>query len=252
MVNFAASANTWQQIVVPLSALGNPSVISRISIQDRSGSAQSVFYIDDVQLVGNSTSIPTATPTPTNTSTPTVTPTKTTTPTPGPTATATQIPTATPIPTVTSTPSGAQLVIYADGLTAGWSDWSWSTTTNFANVTPVQSGARSLAVTYTSGWGGLSLRAPFVLANPSATYGNLTFWVHGGGAVRNLRVYTHPDDSITTSAMVNFVTTANTWTQITVPLSALGNPAFISRITIQDRSGSAQSTFYIDQIQLQP
>ena len=84
------------------------------------------------------------------------------------------------------------------------------------------------------------------------TYGQLSFWVHGGGTVRRLRVYTHPNDSPTTSLMFNFDTTANTWTQIVVPLSAFGNPTIIARISIQDRSGSPQSAFYVDQFQLQP
>ena len=109
-----------------------------------------------------------------------------------------------------------------------------------------------MSVIYTSGWGGLSLRAPVNITNPTASYGSLSFWVHGGGTVRNLRVYTHPDDRSATSTMVNFVTTANTWTQIVIPLSAFGNPTVIARLTIQDRSGNPQSMFYIDQLQLQP
>lgn len=109
-----------------------------------------------------------------------------------------------------------------------------------------------MAVTYTSGWGGLSLRSPVNINTPSATYGSLSFWVHGGGAVRSLRVYTHPADGPATSTMYNFVTTTNTWTQIVVPLSAFGNPSVITRVTIQERSGSPQSTLYIDQVQFQP
>jgi len=250
MVNFAASANTWQQIVVPLSALGNPSVISRISIQDRSGSAQSVFYIDDVQLVGNSTSTPTATPiatmtatatqtsTPTKTATPIATTTNTPTPLPGtptqtPTATNTPIPistaTSTPVPTATATPV-AGYTIYDDALAAGWANWSWSTQVDFASAAPVHAGARSMAVTYTSGWGGLSLRPATAFNNPSATYSGISLWVNGGASARLLRIYTHPDDGFSTSTMVNFAASANTWQQIVVPLSALGNPSVISRV----------------------
>ncbi len=65
-----------------------------------------------------------------------------------------------------------------------------------------------------------------------------------------LRIYTHPDDTTATSTVYNFTAPANGWTQIVVPFSALGNPSVISRITVQDRSGSSQSAFYIDQVQL--
>lgn len=88
--------------------------------------------------------------------------------------------------------------------------------------------------------------------NPSALYGSLSFWVNGGGATRQLRAYTHPDDSPATSVMVNFTAPANTWTQIIVPLSAFGNPSVITRVTVQDRSGSAQSNFYIDEMVFGP
>ena len=42
------------------------------------------------------------------------------------------------------------------------------------------------------------------------------------------------------------------WTQVIVPLSALGNPAQIKRINIQAAAGAAQTTFYLDEVQLTP
>lgn len=44
--------NTWTQITVPLSALGNPAVIKRINVQENGGGAQPTFFVDEVQLVG--------------------------------------------------------------------------------------------------------------------------------------------------------------------------------------------------------
>ncbi len=45
--------NTWQQVIVPLSALGvaNKSNFTGFVIQDRVGAAQPTFYVDDIQLV---------------------------------------------------------------------------------------------------------------------------------------------------------------------------------------------------------
>jgi hypothetical protein len=47
---FNAPAGQWMQVIVPLSALGNPSLIKRINIQDRSGAGQPTFYVDNVCL----------------------------------------------------------------------------------------------------------------------------------------------------------------------------------------------------------
>ena len=46
------TANSWQQITIPLSSLGvaNVTNFSGINIQDTSGGAQPVFYVDDIQL----------------------------------------------------------------------------------------------------------------------------------------------------------------------------------------------------------
>jgi serine/threonine-protein kinase len=48
---FTATSSGWTQITVSLAALGNPSVIKRISVQDESGSARPAFYVDDLLIV---------------------------------------------------------------------------------------------------------------------------------------------------------------------------------------------------------
>ncbi len=52
----APPANTWQQYVVPLAALGvaNTTNFSGFAFQDSTGSAKPVFYLDDIQLVSTS------------------------------------------------------------------------------------------------------------------------------------------------------------------------------------------------------
>lgn len=52
LVSFDALAGQWTQFSMSLSALGNPSAIARINIQDRSGATQPAFYVDDMVLVG--------------------------------------------------------------------------------------------------------------------------------------------------------------------------------------------------------
>lgn len=213
------------------------------------GGARRALFLPLIQrdLAGGA---PTATPTPTATTgvlpataTPTATPTRTATPM-QPAATATATRTRTPTPTPTS--PVADLVIYADALAAGWEDWSWDSTVDFAATAQVKTGARSIAVTHTAAWGGLSLRAPAAIS--AASYSAIRFWVYGHG--KSLALYTQSSDAGPASPFYIFTPPAGAWTQITAPLSALGNPAQIKRISVQENAGAAQPTFYLDDVRL--
>jgi hypothetical protein len=127
------------------------------------------------------------------------------------------------------------LSIYSDALASGWSDWSWSANANFFNTSPTYNGsARSIAVTYDSAWGGLSLHYDSPI-DPSL-YQAIVFWVHGGtGSNKQLRVYIQENDSGGPySSMYDFTAPAGTWTPITATMAALGNPSQIKRINIQN------------------
>jgi len=55
------SANTWQQVDVPLDAVGSSSSVWGVVWQDAKGSAQPIFYIDDVEFISTGPA-PTAIP----------------------------------------------------------------------------------------------------------------------------------------------------------------------------------------------
>jgi hypothetical protein len=140
--------------------------------------------------------------------------------------------------------------IYGDALAADWASWSWSATVNFNGTTPVRVGTRAINVSY-QGWGGLSLRKG--TAQSTAGYTALKFWVHGGtGAAKPLRVSTQSTDAGAESGSVVVSAPANAWTEITVALSALGNPASIKRLNIQENSGSTPPMMTFDEIRLTP
>ena len=142
-----------------------------------------------------------------------------------------------PVPT-------ADLPIYTDTLAGGWQDWSWGSTRNFANTAPVHAGADSLAVTFTEAWGGLYLHPD----SPIDTYwiSAISFWVHGGSA-GNQKLVVSADFG---AHNFPFTATANAWTQVKIPLSALGNPTALTDLTWEDVTGGAQPTFYLDDIRL--
>lgn len=142
---------------------------------------------------------------------------------------------------------GVELVIYTDSLAAGWENWSWSTTTNFAATAPVYSGTRSLAVTYTAAWAGLYLHRN-TLVN-SADYDLLRFWVHGGSAGgQRLEVKLADGGNNVLSTSVTVTAQAGVWSQVDIPLAALSAPGQISGVVWQDITGAAQAQFFLDQI----
>jgi len=137
----------------------------------------------------------------------------------------------------------ADLPIYTDTLASGWQDWSWGAAINSANSSPIHGGVSSIAVAL-DGWGALQFgtNSPVNLAG----YDMLNFWVHGGtGGSKHIDVVVNSNTNHYT-----VVAPANTWTDVSVPLSAVGNPAVISTIWWMDNTGSAQTTFYIDDISL--
>lgn len=150
-----------------------------------------------------------------------------------------------------SAPTPPALSIFGDGLAAGWADWSYDAQVDVNNSSPVHSGARSIAATYVAGFGGLSLRSEGAIAPQAAGYRRITLWIYAPSNARDFSFYTQSDDDTGNSALYSISVPANTWTQVVVPLSALGNPSAIKRLTLQDESGTAQPTFYVDDIALE-
>jgi hypothetical protein len=144
----------------------------------------------------------------------------------------------------------ADQVIYDDALQNGWQDWGWATI-NYNNTSPVHSGSRSISVTITTNTSqGIYIAHP---AFDSSAYTNLVFWINGGAAGgQQLKVQGHANNSA--QAFTNLpALVANTWQQFTIPLAALGvaNRPNMDGFWIQDRVGSVQPVFYVDDITLQ-
>lgn len=144
----------------------------------------------------------------------------------------------------------AGLALYTDNLVNGFQSWSWATVNLLGNA-PVHSGNYAIAVT-DGGYQALALdRAQF----NSSPYENLTFWVNGGsGGGQLLQVCGLLDDKAQTAIPLASLPGSNTWRQVTIALSALGvaSKSNLTGFWIQGRSGKAQPTFYVDDVQLTP
>jgi hypothetical protein len=145
------------------------------------------------------------------------------------------------------TARAADLMVYEDALASGWESWSWNTNLS-PDATRKVTGASSLAVAYTDGWAGLSLRVGTPI--PTAGYSSLRFAVYGRPGSGKLSLFTQPTDSGDASSGFEFTPAPNAWNEVDVPLSALGNPYQIARINIMDWTGALQPTYNLDTLRL--
>ena len=145
-----------------------------------------------------------------------------------------------------ATNPGTPVLIYDEALATNWADWSWDTTRDFANTTPVLSGSRSIAVAYNASWAGFYLHANTPV---NATgYSHLRFRVRGS-TTNNILLAVCVNSC---SYQYNVSTYADQWIQIDVPLASFGNPTAVNDIWWQNWNTTAQSVFYVDQIELVP
>ena len=141
------------------------------------------------------------------------------------------------------TARAAAQAIYDDTLATGWSNWSWATV-DVANTATTR-GSASIKVTY-GPFQGLYLHHAGVSTSGFTT---LRFWLNGGtSGGQQLKLCA----SAACATVPSFTVTAkaNTWTQVDVPLSALGNPATITDLVWQEAAGTSDQPAFLDDIAL--
>lgn len=149
--------------------------------------------------------------------------------------------------------SAADLVIYQNALSTGWSDGSWGTTANFTNSQPVYPGCTaSIRVDQVASGGFRLLSGGWnALVNVDPTqYTNAAFAIYSATSI-NVSVFLMTDVSGVTFPTVKYGTvTAGQWTNITIPMAQLdpANQPF-KMVVIEDVSGNS-ITYYIDNLRL--
>lgn len=139
----------------------------------------------------------------------------------------------------------ANTLLYGDTLSAGWNDWSWSSTRDYANATPVKVGTRSLKANY-AGWGALSLQHPSGI--PVSATSTVRFWAYSP-VTAPLQIYVQTRDDAT-DVTPRFVTLpAGVWTDVVVTRSQMGNPNLVKRLTIQLYSATP-TTVVLDEVRI--
>ena len=137
--------------------------------------------------------------------------------------------------------------IYSDALVNGWQNWSWAAV-NLANGSPVHSGTASASVS-ADAWEAIYLHHD---AFDTGGYSDLTFWIHGGSAGGQLLQVQALLSGTAQTVVALAPLPANTWQKISIPLSSLGvaGKPNMDGFWIQDRSGTTQPTFYVDDASL--
>src|SRR5271168_1596257 len=137
--------------------------------------------------------------------------------------------------------------VYTDALINGWQNWSWATV-NLDNTSPVQSGTASISVSAGP------YQALYLHRNPfdSSLYADLVFWIDGGSTGGQLLQVQATLNGAAQTVYTLPPLAANTWQQVTIPLSSLGvqNQPNLDGFWIQDRSGTTQPTFFVDTISI--
>jgi alpha-N-arabinofuranosidase len=135
--------------------------------------------------------------------------------------------------------------VYTDALANGWQNWSWATV-NLSNTAPVQSGLDSISVS-AAPYQALYLHQT---AFDSTPYTSLIFWINGGSTGGQLLQVQATLNGAAQTVVTLPALAANTWQQVTIPLSSMGvqNQPDLDGFWIQDRSGAAHPAFFVDTI----
>ncbi len=143
--------------------------------------------------------------------------------------------------------SGSNLIVYDDQLALNFANWSWSSSVNFSNATPVYSGSKSISFT-PSAWGGFYLHANTAI--DLAQYDSLQFALQTTDPSRNFRLifYDTNNNQVKSFPLSQFLAiNQNGWYVYTIPTAIM--PSTINGFALQESSGSAGPTTYLDAIQ---
>lgn len=145
-------------------------------------------------------------------------------------------------------PSGVtDLVLYGDDLTAALDVEDTFTRTSLRRSSPVQSGTRSMAVSFQQASSFVRFRSSGVPINTSP-YRTLSFWVF---ATRPTAMQISVTDNLNVVGPALAISvTPGAWTEVRVPLVSLGEPTAITAITLENALAARSSPIYLDNITL--
>ena len=144
-----------------------------------------------------------------------------------------------------SIPFGFKYAVFSDALATDWYSGGWNGTPTVPSKTAIKRGTGSLQYDYTGGFGGFQLgndASPVPLTGAAG----IKLSLYGGsgteGKIVKLVVNGNYD------AGVQLVLHAGVWTDYAVPLSSLSATGTLKQIVLQEFSGNAPETIYVDDL----
>ncbi|MEP7323566.1 MAG: IPT/TIG domain-containing protein [Saprospiraceae bacterium] len=150
--------------------------------------------------------------------------------------------------TSTVVTEGLNFPIYEDGMNSNWNGWvggGWGGTKDLDNTSPVKRGTKSVRVDYVGNWG-----VPLQLGGANITlegYSKLKVSIYGGTGSngKKVNIGINENDGVTVTVI------EGAWTDFTVKISDLGNPAKLTALYIKEYSNApGDYTVYFDDIGL--
>lgn len=222
---------SWKTYTIPLSVL-NPSNLPMkgLALQEVTGHNQAPFFFDDIFFKGKV--LPTVTQPPAESS-----------PTP-------TLPPASPSAALKDIKTKS-LSVYHDSLAQGFVNWSWESTISLSETAKVYEGSRAIAFTPRTGWAGLYLHTTSPITTTEYQY--LEMAVQGTQTAQKFSVILHDAQNNLIGSPVLLekygVIPSGVWKRYLIPLSDLqADGKRITGVIIQERSGSAQPTLFVDSI----
>jgi IPT/TIG domain len=140
---------------------------------------------------------------------------------------------------------GFALLIFGDDFPTGWWEGHWGGTADVQN-TEVARGTKSMKYEYTGAWSGFQIGAgtPVNLSGYSAI--KLSIYGGAGSAGQTIKVVISDNWGAGFSAVL----TEGQWTDITIPLSAVGDPTELKTFIIQCADITSNMVIYVDDLGL--
>lgn len=145
--------------------------------------------------------------------------------------------------TKSANPFGMNYAVYDDAANADWWFGPWSADVSMVSTEKAKRGTNSIKVQYTGGFGGFQCGSWVDVTG----YQGIRLSVYGGAGTKGMQVKLYINGVSGTSALLTL--TEGTWTDYSVPFSALGNPDILSTLVIQEFSNN-NSLIYIDDLGL--
>jgi hypothetical protein len=143
---------------------------------------------------------------------------------------------------------GFKSLVYDDAFASGWGSYfGYNSTRDLANTEHPKRGTVAIKTTFSDAYG--AFQVGYNGATLDVKKAGLTaikFSVYGGASTDGKKIQVVINGAYGSSVVLDLST--GSYTDYTVPLSALGNPASISELVIQNYGGNVPSTIYIDDI----